>query len=328
MAQIEANKAVIDSINIPVALEQNIRRQSVLGSAIFSARIEGNILTPIEVQGFADLSTDDQKKVEIANLYRIIEQINSEKLSKNFTVAKILKWHKQAMKNIISEVYLGKFRTEHEGLFDAAGNAVYHAPPPHIVSDLIKELLEYSNSKREKITPIKAIISHLVFEKIHPFVDGNGRIGRLLQQSILASNGYGMKGLVIVEEEIDNNRQSYYRAIEDSMGANCQPFVELMLEFLKDSSEKAKTNLQQKMNNSSRLDLLLPRHQELVQIINEQKMVSFDFLHRRFLKISPRQLAYDLTFLIKNGFISRLGSTRGAMYAPKISKISSYSMEF
>ena len=316
IAEIEANKAVIDSIDIPLALEQNIRRQSILGSAIFSARVEGNPLTTGEIQSFSDLAAKDQKSLEIANLYRIIEHICSKmpNIDKKINISQILRWHSQAMKNILSEVHLGKIRTEHEGLFDMAGNAIYHAPPPYAVKALLIDLLHYANTKRERIVPIKAIVSHLVFEKIHPFTDGNGRVGRLLQLAVLTNNGYGMKGLSAIEEYIDNNRQDYYRAIESSVGINCQSFIELMLEFLRDSSEKARVNIQQKIKNSSKLDLLLPRHRELVQIISEHKSVTFDFLHRRFLKISPRQLAYDLTSLIKSGYIKKIGVTRGAMY--------------
>src|SRR4029079_6902315 len=104
-------------------------------------------------------------------------------------------------------------RSGHEGLFDAAGNVIYHAPPPSKINELLTSLLKFANGKKEKIVPIRAILSHLVFEQIHPFVDGNGRVGRLLELAILCQNGYDMRGLVVIEEEIDNNRQSYYRAI-------------------------------------------------------------------------------------------------------------------
>lgn len=319
LSEIEANKAVIENINASIELEQNIRRQSVLGSAIFSARIEGNPLTSGEIQSFADLSGDDQKKLEISNLFRVIERFSGKgfQSSKKVTVKNLFDWHAGCMNNILGSGHLGAFRREHEGLFDAAGNAIYHAPPPEHVAELVDELLIYANRSKEKIIPIRAMITHLVFEKIHPFVDGNGRVGRLLQQAILMKNGYKMKGLVVVEEDIDKNRQDYYRAIEEGVGANCQSFVELMLEFLRDSSKRAKENLQLKVNSASSLDLLLPRRKEIVEIIKDQKMVSFDFLRRRFMKVGSRQLAYDLTSLIKSDYIVRHGSTRGALYAPK-----------
>lgn len=319
LSEIEANRAVISSIKVPLELEQNIRRQSILGSALFSARIEGNTLTSPEVQSFADLSKKDQRKVEVANLCRIIEKTVDDycKKKRKITKKEILRWQKYAMKNILNGQYLGKIRTGHEGLFDAAGNIVYHAPPPSQINSLLTDLLHFANSKKEKIVPIRAILSHLAFEQIHPFVDGNGRVGRLIELAILCSGGYDMKGLVIVEQEIDNNRQSYYRAIEHSTGSNCQPFLELMLELLRDASTKAKDNLLLKEKDRSELDVLPPRQKEIALIVSEHKLMTFDSIHRRFLKISPRQIAYDLHSLEKLGYVQKIGKTRGALYSAR-----------
>ncbi len=59
------------------------------------------------------------------------------------------------------------------------------------------------------------------------------------------------------------------------------------------------------------------RRQEIVQIISDHKLVSLDFLHRRFVTTSPRLLRYDLKYLVDNGYISKVGQTRGALYSPK-----------
>src|SRR3989338_154978 len=317
--EIEANKAIIDSVNIPLELEKNIRRESIMGSALFSARIEGNTLTKVEMQSFASLPKKDRQKIEVVNLCRVIEKLISKFSKKGRRILRedILHWQKSSMKGILSSEFSGVFRQGHEGIFDAAGNLVYHAPPPAEIPALIRELLRFTNSKKEKLVLVRAIIAHLTFEKIHPFVDGNGRVGRLLQLAVLCASGYSMKGLLIVEEEIDNNRQDYYDAIESGAGSDCQDFLELMLGFLRDASGKAKENLLAKQKDRSELDYLLPRQKEIALIIGEQKMISFDSLQRRFLKISPRQIAYDLQTLEKKGFIQKIGKTRGALYSAK-----------
>lgn len=314
--EIDANRAVIDSIDISPELEKNIRRESIIGSALFSTRIEGNTLTRAEMWSFSDLSPKDQRKIEVANLCRVIEKqiADSGKSKKKINAATLLRWHRNSMKDILDGEYCGKFRKGHEGLFDAAGNLIYHAPPPSQVATLIKKLLVFSNTKKEKLCVVRAVLAHLALEKIHPFVDGNGRVGRLLQLAILCRNGYGMKGLTVVEEEVDNDRQSYYRAIEGSTSGDCQQFLELMLEFIRSASNKAKEGLIAKQKNQSSLDLLLPRQREIAQIISEHGMISFDSLHRRFFRVSPRQIAYDLGTLEKKGYIQRIGKTRGAMY--------------
>lgn len=319
LSTIEGNKEVINNIKVSVEIEENIRRQSILGSALFSARVEGNILTRGEISSFSDLSSRDKNKLEVANLHRAITSILEKfSLGKKITKKDILIFHRTTMKNILSDEFCGKFRKGHEGVFDSAGNLIYHSPPPSMVDGLANQLVSFINSKKEKLVPIRGVLAHLAVEDIHPFVDGSGRVGRLLQTAVLCAGGYGMKGLIVPEELVDNNRQSYYQAIEITReNGDATEFVELMLKFLADSSTTAKELLLERKNSSSPLDLLPPRRREIVEIIRDHKMISLDFLHRRFMRISPRLLSYDLKCLTEQGFISKIGKTRGALYAIK-----------
>src|SRR3989344_3893706 len=106
--EIEANKAIIDSVNIPLELEKNIRRESIMGSALFSARIEGNTLTRTEMQSFASLPSGDQRKIEVVNLYKVIEKIVSGPVKREITKADLFRWQKKSMKNILASEYSGK----------------------------------------------------------------------------------------------------------------------------------------------------------------------------------------------------------------------------
>ena len=314
LGQLEANRVIIDSLSVPEAIERNFRRSSILGSSLFSARIEGNTLLESDISDFRDLTSQEKNKIEVANLVRVFEYLlEHHKTPRPITKDEILHWHQMAMENILAGEYLGVFRTGHEGVFDVAGNLIYHAPPPAQVNGLIDQLLAYANQKDNESPPIQAIFSHLVFEKIHPFVDGSGLVGRLLQSAILSNFGYAMKGLVVVEREIDTQKQHYYRAIESN---DPTQFLQLMLELLVTASEKAKDKIlgAQKYQKE---DSLAPRRREILEIVRDHQMVSFDFLHRRFMNINPRLLAYDLKFLIDHGHINKIGKTRGALYSPK-----------
>lgn len=66
------------------------------------------------------------------------------------------------------------------------------------------------------------------------------------------------------------------------------------------------------------INTLSPRRAEIVEIVREQRLVSFDFIYRRFLSLSRRQIAYDLEYLVAKSFLVKKGVTRGALYAPKI----------
>lgn len=105
------------------------------------------------------------------------------------------------MNGLVSKENLGSFRREASAIFNSAGIAVYIPPCPSQVIPLINKLLQFANSQQEQFIPIKATIIHYIFEKIHPFLDGNGRIGRLLIQAVLTKGGYSMKELLALEEE-------------------------------------------------------------------------------------------------------------------------------
>ena len=195
LSSIEASREVIESISIPPEVETNIRRQSTLKSSLYSARIEGNTLVLDELD---NLSSSDKKKLEVLNILKALNWINARK-KKNITLTDILMLHKMTMAKLIDSKNLGKFRKNMEAIFNSAGIAIYMPPPPRFISNLMQRLLRYAVSSREKFIPIRACLAHYSFEKIHPFLDGSGRVGRLFIQQILSVNDDGMKGILSLE---------------------------------------------------------------------------------------------------------------------------------
>lgn len=307
LGEIEANKEVVDSIKTPAEIELNLRRKSTLRSSLFSARIEGN---PTTMDDFSKLPSKDQKRVEINNVLRAINWI-FERSGRDITTKDILNLHTMALKGIEYEE-LGKFRKKHEGIFTSSGVIVYHAPPPAQVDKLIERLLKYANGDREGFAPVRAILAHYVFEKIHPFTDGSGRVGRLLLLMILAKSGYGFKGILPFEEMIDKSRETYYRMLEEP-DRDVTNYVEFMLEVIRDASNRTKKNILEK-NNPETADYLLPRRGEIYTIIKEQKLVNFDQIRRRFRDVNERTLRYDLKKLQDQGLVRKRGTTKGVYY--------------
>lgn len=310
LAQIEANKEVVNSVSIPKELERNIRKKSTLKSSVFSARIEGNTATLDE---YSKLSPKDKKKIEVGNILRAINWIG--KGSKNdITLKDIQTLHYLVMKNIEFEE-LGKFRTKHEGIFGPSGVVIYHAPPPSRIFALTHRLLRFVNGSDEQFVPIRAALSHFTFEKIHPFTDGSGRVGRLLMQMVLANGGYGFKGVLAFEEKIDSKREIYY-AMFSEPEKDVKNYLEFILEIIKEASEETKRLFLSKQNVETSV-VLLPRREEILAIIKEHKIINFDSIKRRFVKVNERTLRYDLKKLRDGGFIQKLGITRGTYYKVK-----------
>lgn len=309
LADIEASKEVVASFPIPSEIEQNIRRKSTLQSSLFSARIEGN---PLSTEELLDLPSKDMKKAEVNNILRALNWIN-QRSARDLSIKDILTLHEYAMKGIEFEE-LGKFRKSHEGIFSAAGTVIYHAPPPRLIPNLIERLLKFINSDKEPFVPLRAMLVHYVFEKIHPFTDGSGRVGRLLITAVLAKGGYGFKGILPYEEKIDKKREIYYRLLEEPE-RDVTNYLEFMLELLSESAEETKNTVLSKQKLESH-EFLLPRRSEILQIIKDHKLINFDSIQRRFGKVNKRTLRYDIKKLIDGGFVRKLGTTRGVYYKP------------
>jgi Fic family protein len=307
LASIESSKAIIDSIPIPPEIEMNIRRRSSLKSSLFSARIEGNSLTLDELK----TGSKEQKQVEVFNILKALNMIHQRPL-RNLTSKDILNLHQTVLSGLIEKSDLGRFRSEQSAIFNSAGIAIYMPPPPRQINTYINKLLSYINSNKQLFVPIRACLAHYSFEKIHPFLDGNGRVGRLLIQIILAKGGYDMKGLLALEEYLDKNRTSYYRYLDDPE-RDVTDYLEFMLEAIAESANEAKLQVLEKKDAETE-DYLLPRRAEIFNIIKDHKIVNFETIRRRFISINERTLRYDLKKLQDAGLIRKRGTTKGVYY--------------
>lgn len=308
LSEIESARAVIESYPILPEVEQNIRRKSTLKSSLFSARIEGNSLTLVD---FSKSASRDQKRLEVLNILKALN-LMIDKSGKDLTIKEIAFWHSTLMKGLIEAENLGVFRREASAIFNSAGIAIYMPPPPRQVLGLIGKMLGYLSSSKEPFVPIRAVIGHYLFEKIHPFLDGNGRVGRILLQQILFKDGYGMKGLLAIEEILDQKRASYYRMLEEPE-RNITDYMEFMLETIKLAAEEAKSQVLDYQPEFTVM-YLLPRREEILNIIKDQQLVNFDQIRRRFLRVNGRTLRYDLKKLQESGLIRKRGITNGVYY--------------
>jgi len=311
LRRIEVAKGVIDLLPQLPHFEENLRRQLLLKSAVFSARIEGNRLNVSDIY-FADgKTTKDVAKIEIFNILTVLRWLNSKSAPKTLSKNFILKVHQGVMKNLTKDA--GDFRRDISAIFNQAGVAIYLPPPPNEIASLIKKLINKTNNSKE-LPPVNAALFHFSFEKIHPFLDGNGRVGRVLSTFILKKGGYGFRGLVSLEEFIEKKRQIYYDLLMLDK-RDITSFIAFFLEALAIQAEKAIKDLKNKKEEHPE-DTLLPRRREILKIILDHQMVSFNFIKRRFLKVPGSSLHYDLKKLLEKGLVKKIGTTRGALYKP------------
>ncbi len=310
LADIERLKAQLDLLPQIKIQEKFLRRKSILKSAVYSARIEGNPRQPHEIS-IADLKqTKDQTKLESVNIYRAIEFILQENRRTKIKIDDVKKIHRLAMDQLSAEA--GILRQQPSAIFNSAGIAIYICPSPAEIKTLLQKLLFFINRKTLDPIPVKALLAHLVFEKVHPFLDGNGRVGRLLIHAILKQWRYNLRGLSAFEQYFENHRQEYYDLLAQTV-KDATAFVSFGLKALRFGLKKTISSVHPS-KNLARQDLLPPRRQEILAIIRDHRQASFDFLHRRFPAVSGRLLRYDLKKLQTAGLIKKLGVTRGAVY--------------
>lgn len=311
IAKIDSYRHFFASVDIPILVKDRLQKISLLKSALFSARIEGNPLTFENIE----TSSNKQKKIEVFNILEALSYLKKQlELSNKITIKLILSTHSIIMKNLgLSADF---FRKEMSAIFNQAGVAIYLPPAPQKINRLIKRLLQYMNNNQEKFPLIQALLAHLVFEKIHPFIDGNGRIGRLLIYAALKSKGYDFNLFVPYEEYLDCNKSDYYYYLDVGL-KDTNSYLLFMLKGFLTQLERLKESFNLELNKKEELLLLPPRQEEIYQIIKDHKVVSFDFIKRRFLKVPSRTLRYDLKKLVQDEYVAKIGKTKGSYYRLK-----------
>lgn len=208
-----------------------LRKQNRIKTIQSSLQIEGNTLTEEQITALIEnkkVIGPKKDVLEVLNAISVYDEITHYKLNseKDF-----LKAHAKLMKGLIKNE--GKYRNQSVGI--AKGNKIQHiAPPFKNVPHLMKDLFDYLKND-EELTLIKSCVFHYEMEFIHPFIDGNGRMGRLWQTVILL-NEYPVFEFLPFETLISETQKEYYKALSlsDKSGKST-PFIEYMLGVIETS---------------------------------------------------------------------------------------------
>ena len=191
------------------SLLQLIRESEVSDMVYNSNAIENSTLSLDETERILrqidlDRVISQKELFEARNLARIIGFIDQKSNEQKLDLDIILQFHLMLLSNINDEI-AGRFRREKEWV--RVGN--YIAVDPGMVVDQLEEtLLQFDIEKQDHIVQRIALV-HLRFECIHPFVDGNGRIGRVLNNYLLTREGYVPINLKYAD------RKQYYKAFQE-----------------------------------------------------------------------------------------------------------------
>lgn len=282
-----------------------LRKRNRIKSIQSSLEIEGNTLT---IEQITDLINNKrvlapQKDIiEVKNaieLYSKLTEFNAYELDS------LCRAHGILMNTLIEDA--GQFRRTAVGIIK--GNNITHvAPPGDIVYALMKDLFDYLKNDKD-ILLIKSCVFHYEFEFIHPFIDGNGRMGRLWQTVILKDYSPVFEYLPI-ESLIKERQQDYYDVLgkSDNQG-NSTGFIEFMLEIINIALEDFLKTQNHTLTSTDRISIFK-------NFIGNDFFTRQDYL-RHNKEISTATASRDLKEAVDNDIIEKIGEKRLTKYRYK-----------
>lgn len=196
--------------------------------------IEGSTVTSDEVPLI--LSKDKpsgHEEMETRGVARAVEYIQNTK--EYLSLELLLKLHKLCFER--TKPFAGKFREVNVGVVNSLGQVVHSGVPKEQLKDYLKDFIDWYQTHKNRFNPLAlAAIIHNQFENIHPFQDGNGRVGRLLLNYILIKNNYPPINILL------EDRQEYYHTLQEySKKDNLRPTMEFLIRQYKKTLKKVTT---------------------------------------------------------------------------------------
>jgi Fic family protein len=215
--------------NVP---SPQLRKKNQIKTIHSSLAIENNTLSLKQITDIIDGKRVLGAPDEIQEVKNAIEAYHLMPELDAFKEKDLLRAHELMMKDLVRNS--GHYRHEGVGVFDGNGNCLHMAPPAERVPMLMGDLFEWV--KKTDVHPlVRSCVFHYEFEFIHPFIDGNGRMGRYWQ-TMLLSRWKGIFAWLPVETIVKEHQQEYYHVIQkcDQAGESTL-FVEYMLRCLLDA---------------------------------------------------------------------------------------------
>ena len=283
-----------------------LRRANRIKTIHSSLAIEGNTLSEGEVQAVLEGKTVVAPLKEIQEVRNAIKTYELYPQLDPFSLQDLLLAHGTMMAGLVEEA--GMFRKGGVGVFDG-DKPVHIAPQADRVRDLMNDLFVWLENADDHLL-IRSCVFHYEFEFIHPFADGNGRIGRLWQSLILGRLNPIFEHLP-VENMVYSNQQAYYNAInKSSYLADSGPFIDFMLEeilnALIDHQGKSNADIADEKGLNYQQERVLgylraDRHMTAAKIAKD-------------LDMSARQVERMLADLKAKGIIRREGANRNGYW--------------
>lgn len=238
-----------------VAVNPLLRKRNRIRTIHASLQIEGNLLSEQQVTAMLEEKqvVGPQKDIlEVRNAIQVYQQMRSYRPTSE---RDFLRAHQHLMQGLIDSA--GRYRAKSVGI--TKGKKITHvAPPASRVTALMKELFDYLKESTDPVL-IKSCVFHYELEFIHPFTDGNGRMGRLWQTRILTEE-YPVFEYLPLESLIRDAQKEYYAALSKSdMQGHSTAFITFMLARIQQLLTELPRNSGRRLHDIERIELYLQK---------------------------------------------------------------------
>ncbi len=296
----------IGEVNASFLTKQSpeLRKRNRIKTIQASLAVEGNTLSIDQISAILENKRVLGPAKDIKEVSNAIEVYGHLNKFNPFLEKSFLSAHKLLMQGLIKNP--GEYRTSGVGI--VKGSQVAHlAPPASNVPLLMKDLFNYIK-KADELILIKSCVFHYEMEFIHPFSDGNGRMGRLWQTLLLMTQ-YPLFEYLPFETLISKNQKKYYQAlsVSDKKGESTS-FIEFMLKVLSDSLDELLKERSGPISSQDRIRIFLATGAK--QFTRKNYM-------NYFKTISPATASRDLLSAVKEKLVEKSGDKNNTTYKAK-----------
>jgi len=279
-----------------------LRKRNRIRTIQSSLEIEGNSVSLEQVTALFDnkrILAPEKDILEVKNAIKAYKNLDSFKPT---GLTSFCKAHAIMMKGLIENP--GIIRAKSAGIIKGA-TVIHIAPPGNVVKSLVKELFDYLKKDKDLLL-IKSCVFHYEIEFIHPFMDGNGRMGRLWQTVILREYSPVFEFLP-VETLIKARQSEYYRILGESDNkGESTGFIEFMLQIINESLEELLTSQNVNLTSKDRIEIFMEKTQK-------SSFSRKDYM-RHFKDISTSTASRDLKQAVEDGILKKTGDKRTTRY--------------
>lgn len=279
-----------------------LRKKNRIKTIQSSLEIEGNTLTEAQITALLENKRVIAPPKDIAEVQNAITVYNRLHEFNPYRLKDLEKAHSLLMKGLVANA--GKLRTTNVGI--VKGSKVTHvAPSGTMVKGLMKDLFEYLKKEKDLLL-LKSCVFHYELEYIHPFVDGNGRMGRLWQ-TLLLMQQYPVFEYLPVESIIKEKQAEYYRTLSESdKNGNSTPFIEFMLGVILEALKGILQSQSVTLHTADRIYLMKDK-------MGKNNFSRKDYM-QHFKNISAPTASRDLKWAVEQGLVSKFGEQRLTEY--------------